>query len=61
MQLVYTGTKLGTKFNVKDVTKKEHHHDHIVKSVRIWSYSGPYFPVSAHRISPFSVRIWENM
>ena len=27
MQLVYTGTKLGTKFNVKDKTKKEHHHD----------------------------------
>ena len=27
MQLVYTGTKLGIKFNVKDKTKKEHHHD----------------------------------
>ena len=27
MQLFYTGTKLGTKFNVKDKTKKEHHHD----------------------------------
>ena len=27
MQLVYTGTKLGTKFNVKDKSKKEHHHD----------------------------------
>ena len=27
MQLVYTGTMLGTKFNVKDKTKKEHHHD----------------------------------
>ena len=27
MQLVYTGTKLGTKFNVKDKTKEEHHHD----------------------------------
>ena len=27
MQLVYTGTKLGTKFNVKDKRKKEHHHD----------------------------------
>ena len=29
MQLipVYTGIKLGTKFNVKDKTKKEHHHD----------------------------------
>ena len=27
MQLVYTGTKLATKFNVKDITKKEHHHD----------------------------------
>ena len=27
MQLVYTGTKPGTKLNVKDKTKKEHHHD----------------------------------
>ena len=27
MQPVYTGSKLGTKFNVKDKTKKEHHHD----------------------------------
>ena len=27
MQLVYTGTRLGTKFNVKDKTKKEHHLD----------------------------------
>ena len=27
MQLFYTGTKLGTKFNVKHKTKKEHHHD----------------------------------
>ena len=27
MQLVYTGSKTGTKFNVKDKTKKEHHHD----------------------------------
>ena len=27
MQLAYTGNKLGTKFNVKDKTKKEHHHD----------------------------------
>ena len=27
MQLFYTETKLGTKFNVKDKTKKEHHHD----------------------------------
>ena len=27
MQLVYTGTKLGTKLNVNDKTKKEHHHD----------------------------------
>ena len=26
-QEAYTGTKLGTKFNVKDKTKKEHHHD----------------------------------
>ena len=27
MQLVYTGTKLGTKLNVKDKKKKDHHHD----------------------------------
>ena len=27
MQLVYTGAKLGTKFNVKNKTKKEHHRD----------------------------------
>ena len=27
MQLLYTGAKLGTKFNVKHKTKKEHHHD----------------------------------
>ena len=27
MQLVYTGTKLGTKFKVNDKTKKDHHHD----------------------------------
>ena len=27
MHLVYTGTKLGTKFNVNGKTKKEHHHD----------------------------------
>ena len=60
MQLVYSRTKLGTKFNVKDNTKKERHHDHSVKSVRIRSYSGPYFPVSAHRISSFSVRMWKN-
>ena len=26
MQIIYTGTMLGTKFNVKDKTKKEHHH-----------------------------------
>ena len=27
MQLVYAGTKLRTKFYIKDKTKKEHHHD----------------------------------
>ena len=27
MHLVYTGTKLGTKFIVNGKTKKEHHHD----------------------------------
>ena len=27
MQLVYTGTKLGTIVNIKDKTKKEHNHD----------------------------------
>ena len=33
MQLVYAGTKLGTKFNVKVTTKKEHHHD-LIYSVK---------------------------
>ena len=27
MQLVYTGTKVGAKFNVKNKTKKEYHHN----------------------------------
>ena len=27
MQIVYQGTKLGTKFNVKDKKKKEHHYN----------------------------------
>ena len=27
MQLVSRGTKLGTKFNIKHKTKKEHYHD----------------------------------
>ena len=31
---------------------------HCVKSVRIWSYSGPYFPV--FNISPYSIRMREN-
>lgn len=26
-QIIYTGTKLGNKFNIKDVNKKEHKHD----------------------------------
>ena len=45
MQLVYAGTKLGTKFNVKVTTKKEHHHD-LICSVKcpikncLWSYNG---------------------
>ena len=29
-----------------------------MKSVRIWSYSGPYFPVFS--ISPYSIRMREN-
>ena len=33
MQLVDRGTKLGTKFNVTDKTKKEYHHD-LVYSVK---------------------------
>ena len=37
---------------------------HCVKSVRIWSYPGPYFPVFGYRetlsISPYSVRMREN-
>ena len=34
MQQVYTGTKLETKFNVKDKTKKEHHHHDLTYSVK---------------------------
>ena len=33
MQLVYTGTKLVTKFNVKEKTKKEHNYD-LIYSVK---------------------------
>ena len=33
---------------------------HCIKSVRIQSYSGPYFPPFGLRISPYSFRIWEN-
>ena len=39
---------------------------HCVKSVRIWSYSGPYFPAFGQNteryggISPYSVQIREN-
>ena len=45
MQLVYTGTKLGTIVNIKDKTKKEHNHD-LAYSVKcpmkncLESYSG---------------------
>ena len=38
MQLLYTGTRLGTKFNVKDKTMKEHHHD-LTYSVKCLTYS----------------------
>ena len=31
--LVYTGTKLGSNFNIKDITRKEHKHD-LVYSVK---------------------------
>ena len=31
--LVYTGTKLGSNFNIKDITKKEHKHD-LIYSVK---------------------------
>ena len=31
--LVYTGTKLGSNFNIKGITKKEHKHD-LVYSVK---------------------------
>ena len=33
---------------------------HCVKSVRIWSYSGPYFTAFGLRISPYSIRMLEN-
>ena len=32
----------------------------LVKIVRIWSYSGPYFPAFGLNISPYSVRMREN-
>ena len=35
-------------------------HVHCVKSVRIWSYSGPYFNEFGLSISPYSVRMREN-
>ena len=31
MQLLYTGTKLGTKLNIKDKTKKKHRHELSIK------------------------------
>ena len=34
---------------------------HCAKSVRIWSFSGPYFPVFWLCISPYSVGIRENI
>ena len=34
---------------------------HCVKSVRIWSYSCPHFSAFGLRISPYSVRMWENV
>ena len=46
----------------KDV--KFYCHNHCVKSVRIWSYSGLYFPAfglnTVVRISPYSVQMREN-
>ena len=35
-------------------------HQDCVKSLRIQSYSGPYFPTLVLRISPYSVRMREN-
>ena len=43
-------------------------HAHCVKSLRIWSFSGPYFPAfglsteygEILRISRYSVQMWEN-
>ena len=31
-----------------------------LKSIRIWSYSGPHFPAFGLRTSPYSVRTREN-
>ena len=34
---------------------------HCVRSIRIWSFSGPYFPTfRQNSISPYSVRMREN-
>ena len=44
----------------------KHQNDHYMKSVRIRSFSGPYFPAfrlntkKIHSISPYSVQMWEN-
>ena len=40
-------------------------HKYCVKSVRVWSYSGPYFPAfglntERYGVSPYSVRMREN-
>ena len=44
--------------------RAKHQNMHCVKSVRIRSYSGPYFPavelIKIHCISPYSVRMREN-
>ena len=61
MQLVYTGTKLETKFNVKDKAKKEHHHD-LTYSVKcpmkncIESYNGETGKSLIERVAEHSAK-----
>ena len=36
--LVYTSTKLGCNFNIKDITKKEHKHDLVYSVKTLWRH-----------------------
>ena len=40
-RITYTGRKLGTKFQIKDLTKNQHEHDLIYYRIYYLIYSGP--------------------